>query len=188
LGLIAAERLSLGIGGSKLLIFGFYRQLTERCAVAAKLIAEEEDAGCVRSAKVFRLSNRSSPRKRLSSTELPNKGLLIVNFLPWAMVLLLSADLLDVEEAFPDIRKVNASLRANDGPFDNRQGVLERRTGADLLDVAALVDVLDEVEVFVAADLLDTDEHRRCPASYRGTMANPRKSRAAMNIRFLEGD
>jgi hypothetical protein len=63
--------------------------------------------------------------RRLSSTELPNKGLLIVNFLPWAMVLLLSADLLDVEEAFPDIRKVNASLRANDGPFDNRQGVLE---------------------------------------------------------------
>ena len=34
----------------------------------------------------------------------------------------------------------------------------------DALDVAsALADVLDEVEVFVAADLLDTDEHGWCP-------------------------
>jgi hypothetical protein len=28
---------------------------------------------------------------------------------------------------------------------------------------AALADVLDEVEVFVAADLLDTNEHGCCP-------------------------
>src|SRR5271167_2557030 len=55
------------------------------------------------------------------------------------------------------------------------------------LDVAsALADVLDEVEVFVAADLLDTDEHGWCPGSPVDTMANPRESSAAAG--FLAGE
>jgi len=47
----------------------------------------------------------------------------------------------------------------------------------DALNMAtALADVLDEVEVLVAADLLDTDEHGWCPGSPMDTMANPRES------------
>jgi hypothetical protein len=56
----------------------------------------------------------------------------------------------------------------------------------DALDVtSALADVLDEVEVFVAADLLDTDEHGWCPGSPMDTMANPRESSVAAG--FLAG-
>jgi hypothetical protein len=56
----------------------------------------------------------------------------------------------------------------------------------DALDVAAtFADVLDEVEVLVAADLLDTDEHGWCPGSPMDTMANPRESSAAAG--FMAG-
>jgi hypothetical protein len=49
----------------------------------------------------------------------------------------------------------------------------------DALDMAsALADVLDEVEVLVAADLLDTDEHGRCLGSQQATTANLRESSA----------
>ena len=47
----------------------------------------------------------------------------------------------------------------------------------DTLDMAStLANVLDEVEVLVAADLLDTDEHGWCPGSGRDTIANPIES------------
>jgi len=48
----------------------------------------------------------------------------------------------------------------------------------DPLDVAAaLADVLDEVEILVAADLLDTNEHGWCPDWGTDTMANLVRSR-----------
>jgi hypothetical protein len=57
----------------------------------------------------------------------------------------------------------------------------------DALDVAAtFADVRDEVEVLVAADLLDTDEHGWCPGSPMDTMANPRESSAAAG--FMAGE
>jgi hypothetical protein len=47
----------------------------------------------------------------------------------------------------------------------------------DALDMAAaLADVLDEVEILVAADLLDTDEHGWCPGLDSDTIRNPVKS------------
>jgi hypothetical protein len=48
----------------------------------------------------------------------------------------------------------------------------------DALDMAAtLADVLDEVEIFVAADLLDADEQGWYPGWHGDTIANPIKSR-----------
>jgi hypothetical protein len=48
----------------------------------------------------------------------------------------------------------------------------------DPLDMAtALADVLDEVEILLAADLLDTNEHGGCPDGHTNTMTNPVRSR-----------
>jgi hypothetical protein len=41
---------------------------------------------------------------------------------------------------------------------------------------AALADVLDEVEIFVVADLLDANEHGCCPSLQSDTMPNPMRS------------
>jgi hypothetical protein len=48
----------------------------------------------------------------------------------------------------------------------------------DPLDMAAtLAGVLDEVEILVAANLLDTDEDGWCPGLGSATIWNPTKSR-----------
>ena len=96
-------------------LYGNYdgRQLTERYAEAAKLIAEEERR------RVRQVGERVPPFEinhpqdgRLSSTELLTKGPLIVNFYRGLWCSYCQRDLLGVEEAFPDIRKVNASVIA----------------------------------------------------------------------------
>jgi hypothetical protein len=69
------------------------------------------------------------------------------------------------------------------GGGGDQAGVFDLIAPAERLDdaldmAAALTDVLDEVEVFVSADLLDTDERGWCPGLREGTMANPGESSA----------
>ena len=47
---------------------------------------------------------------------------------------------------------------------------------------AALADVLDEVEIFVVADLLDANEHGCCPSLQSDTMPNPMRSSSKASL------
>ncbi len=47
---------------------------------------------------------------------------------------------------------------------------------------AALADVLDEVEIFVVADLLDANEHGWCPSLQSDTMPNPMRSSSKASL------
>jgi hypothetical protein len=51
---------------------------------------------------------------------------------------------------------------------------------------AALTDVLDEIEILVAADLLDADEHDWCPGLQGDTMSNPCTSRSQASVTAQE--
>jgi hypothetical protein len=53
----------------------------------------------------------------------------------------------------------------------------------DALDMAAtLANVLDEVEIFVAADLLDANEHGWCPGLKSDTIPNPARSTSKASL------
>jgi hypothetical protein len=52
----------------------------------------------------------------------------------------------------------------------------------------ALADIFDEVEILVAADLLDTDEHGWCPGLQSDTMPNPGRSRYKAKVMARGGN
>jgi peroxiredoxin len=96
-------------------LYGNYdaRQLAERYAAAAKLIAEEERRRVRQVGERIPSFEIDHPEEgRISSAELLSKGPLIVNFYRGLWCSYCQRDLLGVEEAFPDIRKVNASVIA----------------------------------------------------------------------------
>jgi peroxiredoxin len=88
-------------------------QLVERYSAAAKLVAEEERR------RVRQVGDRVPPfnlthpeRGYISSSDLLNKGPLIVSFYRGLWCSYCQRDLLGIEEAFPEIRRVNCSVVA----------------------------------------------------------------------------
>jgi hypothetical protein len=109
-----------------------------------------------------------------SATQMPSQHRLAAGFLPEMTEHQIGADAVAA-----DLRQFAAvEAGQHDGaagmPSGGGDEAVEQAGGFDLvapaerlddaLDVAsALADVLDEVEVFVTADLLDTNEHGCCP-------------------------
>jgi hypothetical protein len=88
-------------------------QLVERYSAAAKLVAEEERR------RVRQVGDRVPPfnlthpeRGYISSSDLLNEGPLIVSFYRGLWCSYCQRDLLGIEEAFPEIRRVNCSVIA----------------------------------------------------------------------------